>query len=350
MGETSQIAWCDSTINFWSGCTKGPAGCKNCYAEARDSRMLQEKVIHWGKGAPRLRSKGAVKDALALNRKPWVCECGTSYPTALGGKPECVGINGVGGCGGILHRRRIFSLSLGDWLDEEVRRSWFSEMLYTIFKCGQVIWILCTKRAENWRGRVADTLLSDESKNDSAFRIWVSDWLIGNAPKNIILLTSVENQEQADNRIPELLKIPAACRGLSVEPMLGPINLQYAAFNGTDSLQSMEGINWVIFGGESGPGARPCNVDWIRDGVKQCTEAGVAAFVKQLGALPVYTAAGIEFSSRDGMNNVRAHWNDPKWNVPWNTLHNQAPKITDKKGGDMSEWPVDLRIQEFPKL
>lgn len=81
MGEQTKISWTDSTCNFWSGCTKVSAGCANCYAEGLSKRGLPA-IGGWGKGAERKRSKSAVKDALAYNRKPWICdECGKSHAT-----------------------------------------------------------------------------------------------------------------------------------------------------------------------------------------------------------------------------------------------------------------------------
>jgi protein gp37 len=75
MGSKTNISWCDSTINFWSGCTKVSPGCKNCYAEARDKRHMQESVDHWGKGAPRLKHVGAfrryLKDKKGRDPSEW---------------------------------------------------------------------------------------------------------------------------------------------------------------------------------------------------------------------------------------------------------------------------------------
>jgi protein gp37 len=133
--------------------------------------------------------------------------------------------------------------------------------------------------------------------------------------------TSVEDQQRADERIPELLKIPARVRFLSVEPLLEKIDFTYSCFNGADSLRTMPGIHWVIFGGESGRGARPCNIEWIRDGVRQCRAAGVKPFVKQMGSFSI---------EEQGSQRRRILWDD-------------------SKGGDPSEWPEDLRVREFPK-
>lgn len=339
MSEKINISWCDSTINFWTGCTKVSAGCTNCYAEARDARMMQEKVSHWGKGAPRLKHKGAVKDALAMNRKPWICDdCGQGFASEISPahafKPEGKSLLSVQICkNSRTHRRRIFSLSLGDWLDAEVPIEWLAEMLDTIRQCDQVTWILCTKRPELFWHRLY-TDMTGQGRNYPELMGWILNWVDGRPPNNIILLTSVENNDQKQ-RIVDLLKIPAACRGLSVEPMLGPVEFSDVTKRSDAVKQlfrkSLEGIDWVIFGGESGPNARPCNVDWIRDGVAQCRAAGVAAFVKQLGAMP-FTSGVSGLGSPDGNQYVH------KLN------------LTDKKGGDMDEWSEDLRVQEWPKL
>lgn len=102
---------------------------------------------------------------------------------------------------------------------------------------------------------------------------------------NIFIGTTAENQEQADKRIPELLKIPGN-KFLSVEPMLGPINL----FNSVNAIFGtlrhppyVSNISQVICGGETGRNARPCNPDWVRRLRDQCAEAGVPFFFKGFG-------------------------------------------------------------------
>lgn len=339
MSEQTKIQWCDSTINFWSGCTMvriegglKKSGCLHCYAKARDDRQLQEKQSHWGKGAPRLKSVGAVKQALTFNRKPWVCdECGEGRATESDYQLNTAKLF-CKKCGPSSphHRRTIFSLSLGDWLDDEVPIAWLAEMLDTIRKCDQVTWILCTKRPENFTSRLQAATTYYKLANEPFF-IWsTSWWLDGKAPPNIILLTSVENQAAADLRIPQLLQIPAARHGLSLEPLLGPVdlhksitgNIHQTAFNAIKNQ-----LHWLIIGGESGPGARECNVDWIRALVEHGKAAGVPTFVKQLGANPFLVAL-------EGGQ----------------TVINENIKLRDPKGGDMSEWPEDLRVRELPRM
>lgn len=140
---------------------------------------------------------------------------------------------------------------------------------------------------------------------------------------NVWLGVSVENQEAADERIPLLLQTPAAVRFLSCEPLLERVDLNRVPRLSHPCAPSLNGrgIGWVIVGGESGPGARPCELAWIRSIVDQCRAAGVPAFVKQLGATP-----------------IRQTEDDQLWHIE-----------RDRKGGDMNEWPPDLRVREFPE-
>ena len=243
-----------------------------------------EDVDHWGKGAPRLKHVGAVKSALAMNRKPWICEkCQIAYPLSLVSCPECGEV--------LRHRRRIFVNSLSDWLDDEVPVKWLAELLDTIRKCPYLIWILCSKRPENFMSRMTafrDSLKleTEPSLYNDTLRGWITRW-IQNVfpPKNIIILASVENQAMADKRIPELLKIPAACRGLSCEPILEPIRFPHVVnmdVGGRWIGNQTAEISWIIAGVESGPKRRDCDGEWIRDIVTQGKSAGVAVFVKQI--------------------------------------------------------------------
>lgn len=323
MSEQSKIQWTDSTANFWEGCTKVSAGCANCYAEARDKRFTGGK--HWGKGAPRRKSQSAVKDCLKWNKKPWVCENGhanegTTFCYAAG----CESQN--------FHRRRVFSLSLGDWLDPEVPVEWLAEMLDTIRCCDQLTFILCTKRPDLWKSRMVECV----EKVPDAF---IAKWVGGDAPQNIWLLTSVENQQAAEERIPKLLEIPAVLHGLSCEPLLGPLAIGQWLVSDYDKaavqhqfIEPVKGFNyreikWVILGGESGANARPCNVQWIRDVL--WNQSLCAMFVKQLGAKPRYTVT-------------------PYRPEDLNISHEFV--VRDPKGGDLAEWPADLRVQEWPTL
>jgi protein gp37 len=309
MGQTTHIQWCDHTFSPWQGCTKVSPGCANCYAEARNKRFSGGK--NWGKGAPRLLKKDW-SDPLRWNR-------------SAGGSPA---------------RPKVFCASLADWLDDEVPIEWLARLLKLIHDTPNLDWLLLTKRPQNFFSRV------DAAYEFSHGETWQSLWTQGEPPHNVWLGTSVEDQKRADERIPQLLNIPARIRFLSVEPMLGAIDLSGFFWRNpeppcadcpknidcecgyrTAKENGLPSIDWVIFGGESGPRARPCNIEWIRDGVQQCRAAGVAPFVKQLGSFPCIPVAGMQCTS---------DW--AKWRA----------RLADSKGGDPSEWPADLRVREFP--
>ncbi len=326
MGEKTLISWCDSTVNFWSGCEKVSVGCANCYAESM-SKRAPKTFGQWGPSGERKLHESAFKEAIKLNKKPWICEtCGRGsdrhYDHSCTGRPEdachTANVN--------WHRRRIFSLSLGDWLDPKVPIEWLARMMDTVRLCPDVDWLLVTKRPELWRQRINQLIGFDEPlQNNPHLACWLEAWCMGRAPANVWVIASAENQEMLDKRVPELLKIPSMVRGLSCEPLLGPINLRpRLGFGKADGAE----INWVILGGESGPKARPCNVDWIRSGVEQCKAAGVPGFVKQLGSTPG--------------RSIPAEWRGGNFT--------QAMHLKHPKGGDPSEWPEYLRVRQWPEV
>ncbi len=296
MSEKSHIAWTDSTVNFWEGCTKVSPGCLNCYAEARDRRHMIEPVDHWGPGAPRRKSKSAIKDALRMNKLPWICAaCGEAFN---GRQLKCRGLK-CPTCGGEIHRRRIFSLSLGDWLDEEVPIEWLAEMLDTIRQCDQVTWILCSKRWENFFDRLKKASPKMPMSGPKiVFANWINSWVAGEAPANIIGLCSVEDKEMTDKRILQFLGVPMACHGLSMEPLLGPVefnedddgylrgwHIQPTMPDGEpQQVRNLSKVDWIIVGCESGLKRR------FQDGyevaarslILQGQSAGVAVFHKQM--------------------------------------------------------------------
>jgi protein gp37 len=232
-------------------------------------------------------------------------------------------------------RRRVFCASLADVFEDrpdlvEPR----GRLLDLIQHTPGLDWLLLTKRPEN------------------IIRLW--DQAVPSGMEypmpNVWLGTSVEDQRRADERIPELLKIPAAVRFLSVEPLLGPIDLRKGIYMMPDPIKptwrgtSLEkgiggGIDWVIIGGESGHGARPCDLAWIRSIVGQCKSAGVACFVKQLGAIPI---------TFDPARNSRLGVHAPACrSIPGAY---GCCLISDVKGGDPEEWPTDLHLRQFPRV
>ena len=140
--------------------------------------------------------------------------------------------------------------------------------------------------------------------------------------RNVWLGVSVENKRMVYERIPILQDTPAAVRFLSVEPLLEEVELMP---------WQLDGIDWVIVGGESGRKARPCNVAWVRKVVEDCAAADVQCFVKQLGSNPV------EAGDR----------HDP-WLAIESDDDTRQIVLRDSKGGNWSEWPDYLRVREFP--
>ncbi len=186
----------------------------------------------------------------------------------------------------------------GEWVPDELL-----DRLFAVFALrSDVTWQVLTKRAERMRAyfndedealmRMAHAASEIDGEKVSAMRgVFargyddegkMDELYLEEIPNNVWLGVSVEDQKRADERIPHLLATPAAVRFLSCEPLLGSISLSFEP--GTHAHLPgclLDGIGWVIVGGESGPGARPCDVGWIRSIVEQCKAAGVPLFVKQ---------------------------------------------------------------------
>lgn len=166
---------------------------------------------------------------------------------------------------------------------------------------------------------------------------------------NVWLGCSIEDQKTADERIPHLLRCSATVRFLSCEPLLGPVDLKlvehvpyllhgsYGKSEGIGSRIERRAIHWAIAGGESGANARPCNIAWIRSIMAQCKAAGVPVFVKQIGAVPrvVTDYEASVFPGPPRMLRVDGGY---------------ALCLRDRKGGDPSEWPEDLRVRQWPEV
>jgi protein gp37 len=219
--------------------------------------------------------------------------------------------------------------SLCDWLEDrpdlvEPR----GRFLGMIDRTPCIDWLLLTKRVVNWRRLMQQ--VATLYRGSDAERI-ASAWLDGSPPPNVWFGVSVEDQENADVRIPHLLEVPAAVRWVSYEPALGPIDfapwLESAWTSGPDPDDrgfTVPALDWIVVGGESKQGgreARPFRLEWARETVRQGAEAGVPIFVKQLGSTAV---------DRGATGDV--HLN-----------------LVNRAGADMEEWPADLRVREFPE-
>lgn len=318
MSEGSKIEWTDDTYNPWRGCKKVSPGCAHCYAEVSTPVRVarsEGRELWGGKLRDRLKDLDA---PLRWNKKPWVCEtCGK--PDDKHQDHSCTGRN-EDAChtsNTQWHRRRVFCLSLGDWLDPDVPIEWLSGMIKTIHDTPNLDWLLLTKRPELWRERMESVRVhcnvNDEKKDRSLFeaREMARQWIeCEKYPENVWIGTTVENQEMADKRIPLLLQIPAKVRFLSVEPMLGAVDLipfmggntyeckcgwkrtenemialssnRYICRDCDDEVVRHDAVNWVICGGESGFKRRQFNIEWARSLRDQCAETKTPFFFKQV--------------------------------------------------------------------
>jgi protein gp37 len=257
MAEKTTIGWTDATFNPWVGCQKWSPGCLSCYA-AVDTRprVLRAKGLEvWGPPSttPRERTTSTWGIPMRLHKK--ALAAGT--------------------------RTRLFVASLCDIFEDHPQVApWRAEALALLERCTALDVQLLTKRPENIMSMVPAH--------------WRTAW-----PSHVWVGATVEDQKRAEQRIPRLLRVPARVRFLSCEPLLEAVNLE-AVFSVYDkhgepsgprcNLDGTPSVSWVIVGGESGHNARPFDLAWARSIVRQCADAGVACFVKQMGDAPVDSA------------------------------------------------------------
>jgi protein gp37 len=358
----SRIEWTGDTWNPIVGCSPASAGCDNCYAQGQVHRF-------------------------DLYGRPTTIKLGASKRPGLTFTPMNPATGKTLGRGGTwtgavwllpdvldkpLKRRKpttYFVNSLSDMFHEsivgcEIGRRFLAAMFGVMAATPQHTYQILTKRpdqAQLWFQWIAkeSSAWAVAAKSRMAIGMTIDDSIcrVEGMParvhatctgtfrqwplRNVWIGASTENQAWVERRIPELLRVPAAVRFLSCEPLLGPLDLvtipapdwldgeggsYYHALlgfpyfrNGEPSGGSGEKIDWVIVGGESGPKARPCDIAWIRSIVEQCKAAEVPVFVKQLGKHPV-AHDGIEL------------------------------RLDSHHGGDMAEWPEALRVREMPDL
>ena len=241
MAENSHIEWTTHTFNPWMGCTKVSDGCKHCYAETLMDK--RHNRVQWGPKGARLRT----------SPQNW------NKPLIWNREAERLGI-----------RYRVFCASLADIFEGPgtmPEESWpvvskaREDLNHMIHVTPFLDWQILTKRPENvtkWGPQGYD-------------------WERGGLPKNVWIGTSCEDQKTADERIPHLLRLNAAVRFLSCEPLLGEIQLCFG-----DRTTWLDNLHWIIVGGESGPGKRPMDMAWARSIRDQCKAANVPFFMKQI--------------------------------------------------------------------
>lgn len=284
--DTDQGVGQPGEVHLGWHCERVSPGCQNCYAE-----RLNEK--RFGSGLPYNRkSRDMVEPFL---------DGATLVKPLSWRKP-----------------RKVFVCSMTDLFGEWVPDEWIARVFAMMASARQHTFQVLTKRPARMRAFLAKVAqcehgwLTHNGSNPVSFGgtgVIIHDGAGWPLP-NVWLGTSVEDQVRADERIPELLECPAAVRFLSCEPLLGPVDVGYYIGDRGTLPDNDPNIDWVIVGGESGPGARPCDLAWIREIVEQCQDAGVAVFYKQGGA------------------------------------SNRCPH--DRKGGHLECFPEDLQIREYP--
>jgi protein gp37 len=228
-----------------------------------------------------------------------------------------------------LRRKKPTKIFVGDMFDlfhEAIPRQLIRQVFEVIHKADWHTFQILTKRAAIMREFLS---------------AW---WGTDGFDKHVHCGVSVEDQQRADERILLLLQTPAAVRWLSVEPMLEAVTLDSENWKGAhalgcgddnhkDSPDGMcRGVDWVVCGGESGPGARPFNLAWAESLLEQCRAAGVPFFMKQVGTNPVGEFFSLtKYPTRGEKTNMR-----------------ERRFVLDTKGGVMAEWPEHLRVRQFP--
>ncbi|WP_394689005.1 DUF5131 family protein [Hoeflea sp.] len=279
MAAETGIAWTDSTHNPWWGCSKVGPACDHCYAEGVDRRTGE---THWGPGVPRRRVSEAARNEAyrwQKNADKFFAEHGRD--------------------------RHVFTLSMGDLFDNEVEKQWRHDHMGVMEDCDRLKWQICTKRIGNLPKMI--------------FPAWETAW-----PQHIGVLITVVTQAEADRDIPRLLDCKARFGipwvGVSYEPAQEAIDFSRVCLapkrpgsarsgihidalagrycesgmpyigewdiNGPPPRRPRAHLDWIIFGGKSGPkwNDRPFDLEWGRQTRDRCTAAGVAFFMKQVAA------------------------------------------------------------------
>lgn len=366
------IGWCDATGNLVIGCDKVSPGCAHCYAENdTPARVLRagkwpgyegQKIETWGPKGQRIPVQSFEEKVRRLNH---LCICDTCHHTAPIASLSASGGEGRGEvglysacptrfCPGPLRRIRFFPNSNSDWLDDRWSVEDLRRLLRLLHECRNIDWLLLTKRPENFHARMeaawAKCDLEDPAKffalhwsnaadqmaRGKAYRVEEGQWT---DYRHVWFGVSVENQQCADARIPHCAGMPAGVRWLSCEPLLESINL-FTDAQDPPRPETAPAIDWVVVGGESSQPKRParrCNITAIREIVDLCRFIPIPVYVKQLGSVPCWDIVG-------GLGQFASHVTFTR-DAQVDLIH-----LRDRAGADLSEWPLDLRVRQFPQL
>lgn len=313
MGKT-HIQWSEATWNPIRGCSLVSPGCTNCYAMREANRKRGSSY----KGLTRIGPNGPVWTG-DVRFVPEMLD----YPLRLR-KPHRIFVNSMSD---LFHEKvtdaeidQVFAIMMMAPHHTFQILTKRPERMQRWFRTSATLWE--SKRGHKVRGERRDDVLSAALHllgpsgsgrfNEKEILDRQDEWPL----KNVWIGVSCEDQDTADERIPLLMETPAIVRWVSAEPLLGMIDLE--------AIPTIKGsTDWIVVGGESGPHARPMHLEWARGIVEQCQAANVPVFVKQLGARP-------------------SHYVENAGTIP--------VLLKNRKGGEMNEWPEDLRIREYPEV
>jgi protein gp37 len=345
MAQRSSIEWTDATWNPVRGCSRVSEGCRNCYAELIAARFsgpgqAYEGLARRTKAGPRWTGRVQLVERHLEDPLRW------------------------------RDGRRIFVNSMSDLFHEALTDEQIDRVFAVMQAAPQHTFQVLTKRPARMLDYVRGS--ADRVRASGEDLATQHGWCHAHedAPwplPNVWLGTSAEDQATANERIPLLLQTPAAVRFISAEPLLGPINVELACCAcpwPADALQTRHllscpcaryplprniPLDWVIVGGESGPGARPMNLAWARAIVAECRADSVAVFVKQMGRWVLGDHADFQVHHwllDDGRGFVPPIFGPAVHTRPTNAI---GFRVRDAKGGNWDEWATDLRVREFPQ-
>ncbi len=355
---SSGIEWTDKTWNPVVGCTPVSPGCLNCYA-ATMARRLHAMTLK-GRNVPGYDQPLTEKRGGRAVFNGTVRCLDDRLTEPMKWRKPC----------------RVFVNSMSDLFHEAVPFDFIDRVFAVMALCPQHTFQVLTKRPERMaeyfaagRGQdndfgwhfsdaqrrvkvVADILAEERRQGGIVESNWNNVWPL----QKVWLGTSCENQAAAKERIPHLLRCPAAVRFLSCEPLIGPVDLfrngAWGTFEGKpafthgDHADWLRNLQWIIVGGESGPKARACDIAWIRSIVQQCKDAQVPCFVKQAGSRVVCRNDEVS----DWLDQCHLSLDDIDTEGVMMQGDPVRVMLRDRKGGDPAEWPEDLRVREWPEV